>query len=174
MKIRLFNPKDSRDEINLKEIFFLSAARKDWPDPVAKEAFYETWTGYYRKHEPDLIFLAVEGPTVLAYLTGSRDSMKALPELEGKIKSFAVFKDLFPKYPGHLHINAHPKARGRGVGSALIEHFTEVLQTTGVVGVHLITSPDARNRKFYQDNQFNYEVEREYNSHKLLFMGREL
>lgn len=172
MEIRRLNPKDPHDEAALKEIFFLSAARSEWPDPVAKENFYQTWTSYYLKQEPDLVFLAVDGARVLAYLTGSRDSLKSQPELEKKIKSFNVFADLFQKFPAHLHINAHPDARGLGVGSALISHFVDVLRVDHIHGVHLVTSPDARNVKFYRDNGFNHETVREFKTHKLLFMGR--
>jgi GNAT superfamily N-acetyltransferase len=174
MKIRPYNPKDPADQDAIREIFFLSASRTHWPDDEAKETFFDTWTSFYFTHAEDLIFLAVDDGRALAYLTGCRDSAGAQAEIEKKIKSFAVFADLFARFPAHLHINAHPDARGRGIGSRLIEHFCSVLKKQKIGGVHLVTSPDSRNRGFYRKNGFDFEVEREFKGHKLLFMGRAL
>lgn len=174
MKIRPYKPNDPADFEAIRDIFFLSASRTEWPNADAKDAFFETWTSYYFANCADLIFLATDGDRVLAYLTGCRDSAAAQSEIEKTIKSFAVFADLFKKFPAHLHINAHPDARGRGIGSKLISHFCDILKKQGVVGVHLVTSPDSRNRSFYQNNNFAFEVEREFKGYKLLFMGRSL
>ena len=174
MIMRPYNPKLPADHDAIREIFFLSTSRTEWPDTETKDTFFDTWTSYYFTHASDLIFTANDGGRMLAYLTGCCDSAGAQTEIEKKIKSFAVFADLFQKFPAHLHINAHPDARGQGVGSKLISHFCEVLKKRGVKGVHLVTSPDSRNRGFYRKNGFDFEVEREFKGHKLLFMGRSL
>ena len=44
------------------------------------------------------------------------------------------------RYPAHLHINLIPSARGRGLGTALMQAYLEQLRTLRIPGVHLNTT----------------------------------
>ena len=46
----------------------------------------------------------------------------------------AAYEDL---YPGHLHIDLMPRARGKGQGRALVETMLDSLLAAGAAGVHL-------------------------------------
>lgn len=156
----------------IRHIFFLSSSRTEFATPLEKDAFYHRWTEYYFTHCERFIYLAVEDNRLLGYLMGCSDSRAAEEHYAQTIKSYAVFADLFERFPAHLHINCHPSARGRGVGSRLVEKFIEDLRTQGVGGVHLVTSPDSPNRAFYRKNNFQEEVIRPFKDVSLLFMGR--
>jgi ribosomal protein S18 acetylase RimI-like enzyme len=159
----------------IRDIFYVSSARQHFSSPEEKIEFFEKWTRYYITEQPELIFLAVEDDAkVLGYLMGCADSKAALPYYEERLKSYAVFADQFEKYPAHLHINFRPEARGQGIGSKLIEHFCEKLVQDDVRGVHIVTSPDADNRRFYSKNKFAFELKRRWREVDLLFMGRDL
>ncbi|MGE3760448.1 MAG: N-acetyltransferase family protein [Pseudobdellovibrionaceae bacterium] len=159
----------------IRDIFFVSSARQTFSSPEEKIEFFDKWTRYYITEEPDLIFLAVEDDAkVLGYLMGSSDSKAALPYYEERLKSYAVFADQFEKYPGHLHINFRPEARGQGIGSKLIDHFCKELVRRDVRGVHIVTGADAENRRFYSKNKFDFELKRRWREVELLFMGRDL
>lgn len=152
----------------LKEIFYLSSSRQTFADAAERDAFFQRWAGYYVSREPQNCFLALDSKKeLLGYITGCADSKAAAPHIP--LRSYSVFADLFDKYPAHLHINCHPRARSQGVGSALIRHL---IGNFGGAGIHLITSPGAANIPFYRRNGFTFEVEREWEGKKLLFMGR--
>jgi ribosomal protein S18 acetylase RimI-like enzyme len=159
----------------IRDIFYASSARQTFSSPEEKIEFFEKWTRYYITEEPELIFLAVEDEAkILGYLMGCADSKSALPYYEDRLKSYAVFADQFEKYPAHLHINFRPEARGRGIGSRLIEHYCGKLVERGVRGVHIVTGADAENRRFYTKNEFSFELKRRWREIDLLFMGRNL
>jgi len=88
------------------------------------------------------------------------------------IKSYALFKDFFAEYPAHFHINVHPKAQGRGVGSRLVSRYVEELQRRKISGAHVVTAADNKNRKFFLNNGFTFEERRAFNDLYLSFMGR--
>ena len=74
-------------------------------------------------------------------------------------------------HAAHLHINFSAKARGKGLGSILLNHFTSSL---GQAGVHIITGPMERNVFFYEKNGFSFKQEKTYYDTRLLFMGKSL
>lgn len=159
----------------IREIFFLSAdPRNVSDDPIKNEAFFEKWTSYYFKNRTDWMLLAWEGPKLLGYLMCEPESTKALPHYQVRNATYAVFQDLFSEYPAHLHMNSHPDARGKGVGSALIAELVRRLEAAHVGGVHLITAPKQRNVEFYRKNGFTEEIQREWRGYPLLFMGRKI
>lgn len=159
----------------LREIFFLSADPKNVSEDNAKnDAFFAKWTGYYFSYQPEWILLAWEGEQLLGYMMVATDSRKALAYYDSRNPSYRLFADLFDEYPAHLHMNLHPAARGKGLGSFLVESGCARLQKAGLKGIHLITSPDQRNAQFYRKNDFKYEVRREWKGFPLLFMGRKL
>lgn len=160
---------------SLKDIFFLSADPRNVTTDAAKnEAFFQKWTSYYFQNRADWMLLAWEGDRLLAYLMCEPDSWRALAHYEKVNPSYRIFEDLFPQFPAHLHMNAHPEARGHGVGSQLIEAVCARLIQDRVPGIHLVTSPSQRNVGFYRKNHFSFEESREWRSYPMLFMGRSL
>jgi GNAT superfamily N-acetyltransferase len=158
----------------IREIFFLSADRRDFADAAARDAFATRWLDYYLTCEPGRVFLArrAEGGLV-GYLTGCADSRAAA--LYRSIPHYALFEDLLETYPAHLHVNCRPEARNRGIGAALINGFLSGLAAEGVPGVHVVTRPWARNNHFYRRQGFGFEESRAAgDGGMLLFMGRRL
>ena len=158
----------------IEEIFFLSAARPSFASDRERTAFFETWTGYYRAHEPRSIFLATATSGRLAgYLTGCLDS-QAATRLYREIESYALFEDLFERYPAHLHVNCHPDFRGQGIGRRLVEAFLAQLRDMAVAGVHVVTAAGARNARFYRRAGFQDAASRPWQGRDLLFLGKVL
>lgn len=157
----------------IKEIFFMSSDKKTFLNDEDKANFFKKWCGDYIELFPEYVFLAIRNETeLLGYLTGVDDTLSALDVL--KVPGLKVFEDLYQEYPAHLHINAHEKSRGLGVGSELVLSFEKILREKKVVGLHLITSENARNTSFYKKNGFLYHELRKLNSYELFFMGKQL
>ncbi len=155
--------------LQIENIFFESSSLKSFSSPERKAAFYKRWCGDYQSLYPGEFFIALEGEKVLGYLSGCSDSNQAAKMIE--VPGFLVFQDLFNRFPAHLHINFHPDARGKGLGSILVEHYKKFLCDNNIVGLHLVTSPGAQNVSFYERLHFLFSETREFNSMPLYFMG---
>lgn len=159
----------------IKEIFFLTSPRKIFSDLDEKENFYDRWTKYYYENRQAFIYVAFEAeetnPSVLGYMMVEPDSVKAMNSFKDHAH-YLLFSDLYASYPAHLHINCHPNAQGRGVGSKLILDAENDLKRMLVKGFHLITSPTSKNVNFYLKNGFDYTVERKLGEIPYLFMGK--
>lgn len=153
----------------VESIFFDASSLKNFSSPENKSAFYKRWCKDYQEYFPDEFFIMTEGDKVMGYLSGCSHSDEALGKIE--VPGYAVFADHFHDYPAHLHINFHSDSRGRGLGSQLVTTYMDYLKKKGIGGLHLVTSPDAKNISFYQRLGFNFQDAREYNSMTLLFMG---
>jgi ribosomal protein S18 acetylase RimI-like enzyme len=170
--IDLFRECPLRDkEAQLREIFFESSARKNFNDDAEREIFYQKYLGSYLMLAPDLTFVCWESK-LLGYITGILDSDAT--EISSLQPHLTTFKDLFQRFPAHLHINMHHEARGRGIGSKLLIEFEKKIKLNNVFGVHLITSPSSRNCDFYRKNGYTFEAERSFLGTGLLFMGKSL
>lgn len=156
----------------IKEIFYMSSDKKTFQNEEEKTNFFKKWCGDYVDFFPEYVFLAIKEGDLLGYLTGADDTLSAMSIL--KVPGLKVFEDLYQEYPAHLHINAHEKSRGLGVGSELVMSFENVLRKKNVRGLHLITSEHARNTSFYNRNGFLYHELRKLNSYELFFMGKQL
>lgn len=157
-----------------EEIFFLSAAPRQFDDTAQKQAFLERWTGYYRDCEPQHTWLAiVPGGHVAGYLTGCMDS-RAAGRLYRDIPYYSLFEDQFEAYPAHLHVNVAPEWRSRGVGSSLVAAFVEDCDAARLAGVHVVTGPGLPNVGFYNDCGFVAAVRRPWRQKELLFLGKSL
>lgn len=155
----------------VEEIFFLSAAPRDFATPDERREFLDRWTGYYLEHEPESIFLAMgPGGRVAGYLTGCVDSRGAA-RLYRDIPYFGLFEDYFAAYPAHFHINCHPWFRNRGIGTRLVEAYLERCARDGVPGVHVVTAAAARNVAFYRRRGFDISVTRRWRGEELLFLA---
>ncbi|MGZ3789969.1 MAG: GNAT family N-acetyltransferase [Bacteriovorax sp.] len=174
IKIGKLNELDSKElkeaERAIRDIFFLSSSLKEFSSPERKEAFFKRWCGDYFSLYPEQFYFMREEDKFLGYLSSCRDSKKAIGILE--VPGYLVFADLFDEYACHFHINFHPDCRGRGLGSELVERMCDDLKKEKIAGVHLVTTPDAANVRFYQRLGFHFEVKREFNQMTLLFMGR--
>ena len=154
-----------------KEIFFTTSSRQKFADHRAKENFFNQWTQYYFRHCPEQIYLAHDHDRLCAYLTGCNNSEAARTFYKSLNPCYDLFQDLFEDYPCHLHINAYPNCSGKGIGSSLIRHYIADLKKQNLAGLHIITSPTARNVGFYKQNGFDFQLERFCNKTPLLFMG---
>ena len=178
--------KKEKDEATLSElerqvydICLLSAEKSDFKSEEEKNAFCWRWVGQYLDKFSDLSFLLFEGDLLLGYIVGCPDTSQFLDNLDQK--GLFWWCDAFPEgyknYPAHLHINCHPKARGKGAGSQLMDSFLKKCLTMGLSGVHLITVKGARNVSFYEKQGFqelaHYEVGHDEPS-TLVFLGKML
>jgi len=158
----------------VEEIFHLSSSKQKFDSSDEKLRFLERWTGYYRQNEPQhfLLALAPDG-RVAGYLSGCTDSRSAR-RLYSDIPYYAVFEDFFEAYPAHLHVNCHPEFRGRGVGTELVKAFIKECSACGLAGLHLVTSPGARNVSFYRRCGFDFSLSRTWRETELLFLAMAL
>lgn len=156
----------------LREIFFLSSNIKVFANNTEQEKFWQRWCGQYLENYPQFFLLARMKGELVAYLCAHPDSYRALSEFQ--IPGQELFAAHFSKFPFHLHINAHPDARGSGMGGHLIEFFCECLALEGIPGVHVITGDGERNNRFYRRHGFAFEDAAQFKGHRLLFMGRNL
>lgn len=163
-----------KDQIvsSLKEIFFLSTSKKEFDSPEHKELFFEKWCGDYLNLYPQLVFLVFINDRLMGYLTGVEDTNSALVHL--RVPGINLYKDLYDVFPAHLHINFHPDSRGMGLGTKLVQHFENYLRKSNVIGLHLVTSPDALNVTFYERLGFNKKFVRNHSGYQVMLMGKEL
>jgi ribosomal protein S18 acetylase RimI-like enzyme len=152
-------PFSSQDNVraSVESLFFLASTRQEFSSDEERDAWAQRWLGTYWRHFLEWIYVArAQDGQIVGYLTGCPDS----PFIEKDcLPGMAVFSDLFERFPAHFHINCHPDWRSQGVGSALVAHYLKALRSE-VVGVHIITSADARNRDFYRANGLTWEEER--------------
>ncbi len=153
----------------VEDIFFEASSLKSFSTPERKSAFYKRWCADYQTLYPQEFFIALEDDKVLGYLSGCSNSTEAAKIVE--VPGFLVFQDLFSRFPAHLHINFHPDARGRGLGSILVSHYKNYLRKNNIVGLHLVTSPGVQNVSFYERLDFSFNETREFGAMKLYFMG---
>ncbi len=156
----------------VKQIFFLSSARKEFGDDSEKEKFFNTWVMPYFNNYKKIFFIAMnEKKEILGYLSGCMNSTEFIKY--SPHESYKLFSDLFVHYNAHFHINCGPSSRGLGIGTRLINCYIEVLRNySDVKGVHIITDPKSRNVRFYQANGFSILEQRDLNNYNYLFMGR--
>lgn len=155
----------------IEEIFFESSARKSFSDEEARVRFQWRYLGFYLAHYPDCVWIA-KSKGVLGYCLGM--PMTLSPELYKLQPHLVMFEGYYKEYPAHLHINCHADARGQGLGSKLVKEFEKGMQELGIKGIHLMTSPESRNRSFYQRLGYTFEVELSYQQSPILLMGKRL
>lgn len=159
---------------SIREIFFESSERKSFNSDSDRESFWNKWVQYYFDEFPEEIFLATHSLEIVGYLTGCRFSNEAQLQISENIPYFSLFSNYFDHYPAHLHVNVKAQFRGHGIGEFLISSYCQYLSENSVVGVHLLTSPGARNVNFYRRCGFDFEAELPWKSTKLLFMGKKI
>lgn len=175
IKIVTFDILSEDEKINkfeeIKDVFFLSTSKSVFDSPEQKEEFFNKWCGDYLRIYPQWFFLVInQDKKLLGYLSGVLNTNEGLKFL--RVPGIKYFLHLYDQFPAHLHINFHPDARGLGLGSILVRYYLDFLQERGVEGVHLITSPEAKNVNFYRRLGFVYVEEFSTEKMELLFMGR--
>ena len=149
----------------LDAIFFEASNTKTFPSQDARAAFRERWFGRYLTQHPQWAFVALTADgSVAGYLVG------ALDEASG----FDAFAEAAREFPAHLHVNLAPAYRSRGIGAALIDAFAADAARAGAKGMHIVTSADARNVRFYERAGFSERARTSVNGRDLVFLGRSL
>ncbi|HXH75225.1 MAG TPA: GNAT family N-acetyltransferase [Bacteriovoracaceae bacterium] len=155
----------------IRDIFFENSVKKDFKDDVERDAFFWKYVGFYIVNKPEQVFVAVSDK-VLGYCLGSTSTYELkLVECQPHLN---VFRDQFKEFPAHLHVNCRAGSTGQGIGSRLIKHFENHLQQMNITGVHIVTSPDAENRFFYDRAGYSHHLIRPFSGHDLLLMGKTL
>ena len=149
----------------LDAIFFEASGTKTFADEDARAAFRERWFARYLDQHPQWAFVAIAGDDrVAGYLVGALD--------EGS--GFEAFAAAAADFPAHLHVNLAPQFRNRGIGAMLIEAFAADARRAGAKGMHVVTTADARNVRFYEREGFRERARTSVNGRELVFLGRSL
>lgn len=165
--IRRWDEVARRDQLGaaLDAIFFEASGTKSFASEEVRAAFRERWLGRYLVQHPQWAYLAMAPDgTIAGYLVG------ALGEGSG----FDDFATAAQQYPAHLHINLAPHYRSQGIGAELIEAFAKDAARAGAKGMHVVTSADARNMRFYERVGFQPRARTTVNGRELVFLGRRL
>jgi GNAT superfamily N-acetyltransferase len=174
MDIKVLEPEDIEE---VKKIFYESSTVKEFKDQETKNQFEWKYLGWYLKNFPELFFIAStsesQKKTILGYIASCPNTLAAKDLIHAN-PSLEIFIDMYDTFPAHLHMNLTEKARGKGTGSLLIQALESNLRMQGVNGLHLITSPTARNRSFYEKNLFTVTHERKFKDVPLLFMAKKI
>lgn len=149
------------------DIFYESSPRKNFESIEEKKLFQHKYLDYYKISYPEYFYIALNSEKVLGYICGSPDSRRD-EELKQVVSHYKIFKEEYDIFPAHLHINLSSASRGLGIGSKLVKHFEKNIDNS----VHLITSPDAKNRSFYKKNGYSTEIIKVFNGFELLLMGK--
>jgi GNAT superfamily N-acetyltransferase len=159
---------------DIERIFFVSAARTTFADAAERSAFLERWLGRYLSQDRSHAFLArSRAGAVVGYLVGCLDDPARTTRF-GDIGYYAGFADLTADYPAHLHINLDPAWRSQGIGGRLIEAFVDHAVKHGAPGVHVVTGAAGRNGGFYRRCGFVPLREANWNSARIVLLGRAL
>lgn len=167
----IIRPFLSEDVKEIREIFFQTSTKKDFPSNEAREAFYYKYVGFYLKTFPEFAFVAKES-RILGYVLGASHSN--LPELEIIQPHLNIFQSEIKDYPAHLHINCLSGFQGKGLGSQLVMRMCDLFSSQKIKGIHIITSVDASNQFFYAKLGFCPIGHKIFNGADLLFMGKVL
>ena len=158
----------------LETIFYSSSARQEFNSDAERDHFRLKYFDWYRIHHADLVFVASNAHgEVLGYVCGTPNT-NAAPELFELHPWLVQLTPHFESFQAHLHINLSETARGLGIGSSLTRVFENSMKSRGICGIHIVTSPNARNVGFYRKNSYNFEAVIQWKSAQLLFMGKQL
>jgi GNAT superfamily N-acetyltransferase len=166
--------RDAELAAQLDAIFFEASNTKTFASDEARSAFRERWLGRYLRDDPEFAYVALApAGNVIGYLVGAVDDPAIAPRF-ADIGHFKTFQHLTSQFPAHLHINLAPEARSQGIGSRLVEGFVADIKKTGVPGVHVVTSRDARNVRFYARNHFTEAGSAGEGLREVVFLARTL
>lgn len=171
MIIKALSEIDSSSEVidEIKEIFYSNSSVQSFKSEETKVAFYQKWLGLYIDNFSENFLLAFEDTKVLGYLCYCEDTFSFIEKF-GALGGQARFKEEIKQFPAHLHMNS--KVTGKGIGKMLLMEF-EARKSDDLAGVHIITSPNMGNVKFYEKMEFSFQKTFPLNPQTtLLLMGK--
>lgn len=170
--VKTFLELNDSEILAVNNIFFESSGKKQFPSKKEKEEFQYKYLDFYKVFYPHYFFVLCDEKPV-GYTCGVPEILKAKKLFE-ITQHLHAFKEMYKELPGHLHINMAAESRGKGLGTVLINQFEKALIKDKIKGLHIITSPNARNCTFYLKNDFNIHKQNTYKDIEYKFMGKYL
>lgn len=163
MEIKLYQDLNQEQKSQVLEIYKLTTSSAD------KDIKYK-YFDYYLENSSEFFLVAVDD-RVEGYVCGQNSTLDHYDLLD-----LHTYLDLFrsdiEKFPAHLHINVHPRAQGKGVGSKLMTSFENLLKTKDTTGVHIVTLDGEENMSFYTARGFDHQSKLEFQGKTLVLMGK--
>lgn len=167
IEIRRFKPED-RDAV--RQICIDVSSNPQMPEADRLWHYY-LYNDYYTKYEPEHVFVAVDGDSVIGYVMASADPVKYRREMEADLlpktaevdeskakqalKEMDEFELFSQEYQGHLHIDVLKEYQGQQVGTRLMKALIEQLQAEKVSGLMLgVSSSRPQAISFYKKQGF--------------------
>ncbi len=162
-------------ERGAETVFFEAATTTEFAGIDARARFRERWFGRYLAHYRDDFLIAVENETltVLGYLAGCPRNSFAEPAF-AQDAAIEPFRKAAARFPSHLHVNIMERARGHGIGAALVETYLAQLARRRIAGVHVVTGSGAGNVGFYTKLRFDPAASARIGTTDLVLLGRSL
>lgn len=160
----------------LDRIFFAASNTKSFDSDAVRAAFRKRWLGRYLDDMPELahlMFLAPEpaADALAGYVVGDLADPAGRARYDD-IGYFHLLADKTRYFPAHLHINLREDARGRGLGSRLLQRFIDDAAGARCPGVHVVTGANLRNVGFYLRNGFAPRHTFAWKGNELVMLGR--
>ncbi len=158
----------------MEEIFFQTAKKQSFENSLERKSFQDRWLSPYLDQSASNLYIAIDSQNnITGYLTACFDTALFLKRGDPP-KSLLLFEDLVEEYPCHFHINCSPSFQRQGVGRQLVGHLISEVQSCGIGGVFIVTSPEEENVNFYRKLEFKREINRTLEGAQILFMGRKV
>jgi GNAT superfamily N-acetyltransferase len=165
----------SGTEAQVNAIFFEASEWRSFVSAEERAAFRERWLGRYLRGGSDVILVAEDrAGEVTGYLVGALEDPAAQDRFADIGYFRGAFRALCRRYPAHLHINLAPAFRNRGIGARLIAAFAARATEAGASGMHVVTTGDARNVRFYARCGFVELAVAPWNGRRIVFLGKPL
>jgi ribosomal protein S18 acetylase RimI-like enzyme len=149
------------------QIFYETSVRTEFKDEKERLAFKFKYLDFYLENYPEYSFAYLDSGRVLGYIVAATETNEQLQHSS----YYQSFEKCLSNYPAHLHINCSSISQGKGVGSLLWTHLKQKLVKDKIKGLHIITTPDARNIGFYTKNDFDYRYDVKTDSYHLTLLG---
>lgn len=162
----------------LDEIFFTSSARTSFADDDDRQSFRQRWLGFYINDAAALNLVAVDASDrIVGYILSATAELKA-GKPRDPLETVRGYKpdwsDHVARFPAHLHINLLENHRGLGIGEKLVAKLCERLAQNTTKGVHLLTSANSRNVRFYEKCGFSEQARSSDAENAVVFLARRL
>lgn len=190
----------AREDIQaqIEQIFWETAAARDFPSVEAKQLYCERWLGRYLRLQPGDCFIALNpdrsghhadskaaatspqpasaAADIAGYLAGclSTFSDDAKPVIADIAYYAAPVLEAAAPFPAHFHVNLSAAYRGKGIGRMLIETFARHCRLHGIPGVHIVTAAETPAAKFYEACGFSPRLDFETGGRRLVLYAMSL
>lgn len=160
-----------KDFGSVKNIFWLTSAKKNFDSDKEKIAFQNKYLDFYLEHSKFKGLVYVEDNKVVGYIIGLH-LMDA--KLINDIDSLVDFKEHLKNEPSELHINFDPAYQGGGRGSKLLKAYEELIIDYDGNEIFLITLAGARNESFYLNNGYQLKASKTMNTSSLVLLTKSI